>query len=115
LAASTPVGDPDGDGVSNAMEYFMGLDPTVHDAAGSVMQQVTADTVFFDYRRSKTLNGISGTVKWSTAPGASAAWSADSVTEIALTDEGTHEWRRASLPWTSQQGDVFLRIDLTIE
>jgi hypothetical protein len=32
-----------------------------------------------------------------------------------LTDEGTHEWRRASLPWTSQQGDVFLRIDLTIE
>jgi hypothetical protein len=115
LVDATPAGDPDGDGASNAMEYFLGLDPTVHDAAGSVVQQVTAEAVLFDYRRSKVVNGITGVVKWSTVPGTGAAWSSDSVTDVSLVDEGTYEWRRATLPWTSQEGDVFLRIDLTLE
>ncbi len=115
LSDPTPGGDPDGDGMSNAMEYFMGLDPTADDAAGAVVQQVTADAVLFDYRRSKTLNGITGTVKWSAAPGLGAAWSTEAITDVPLIEEGDYQWRRASLPWTSQQGDVFLRIDLTIE
>ncbi len=115
LVDSTPGGDPDGDGVANAMEYFLGLDPTLHDAAGSVVQQVTAEAVLFDYRQSKALNGITGTVKWSTTPGSATGWSSESVTDVPLIDEGSYQWRRASLPWTSQQGDVFLRIDLTID
>jgi hypothetical protein len=115
LTDATPAGDPDGDGVSNAMEYFMGLDPTLHDSAGSVVQQITAEAVLFDYRRSKAVNGVTGVVKWSTSPGLGSAWSAESVTDVPLIDEGTYEWRRASLPWTPQQGDVFLRIDLAIE
>ena len=115
LADGTPAGDPDGDGVSNAMEYFMGLDPTSDDAAGAVSQHLGTGEVFFDYRRSKSLNGITGTVKWSTAPGSAASWSPAGVADIRLSDEGTYEWRRASLPWNWTQGDIFLRIDLTIE
>jgi hypothetical protein len=71
--------------------------------------------VLFNYRRSKAVNGITGTVKWSTTPGSATGWSSESVTDVPLIDEGSYQWRRASLPWTSQQGDVFLRIDLTIE
>ena len=115
LSDATPGGDPDGDGASNAMEYFMGLDPTLHDSAGSVVQQVAAEAVLFDYRRSKAINGMTGAVKWSTAPGVAAMWSSQSVTDVPLTDYGTYEWRRATLPWTSEQGDVFLRLDLTLE
>jgi hypothetical protein len=107
--------DFDSDEISNAMEYFMGLDPTLDDAAGAVGQQITADSVLFDYRRSKSANGITGTVKWSTAPGTSAVWSSDSVTDIFLMDEGAYERRRATVPWTPDLGDLFLRIDLTIE
>jgi hypothetical protein len=115
LTDTTPAGDPDGDGVSNAMEYFMGLDPTVDDAAGAVSQQLGAEQVFFHYRRSKSLNGMTGTVKWSTAPGSASVWSSDGVSDVRISDEGTHEWRRATLPWSWSEGDLFLRIDLTIE
>ncbi len=115
LTDISPAGDPDGDGVANAMEYFMGLDPTLGDAAGSVVQQITADAVLFDYRRSKALNGVSGEVKWSTAPGTGAVWSAESVTDVRLLDNGAYEWRRATVPWNPDLGDIFLRIDLTIE
>ena len=115
LTDATPAGDPDADGMSNAMEYFMGLDPTLDDAAGAVVQQVTADAVLFDYRRSKTLHGLTGAVKWSTAPGVTGVWSSDAVTDVHLLDEGTHEWRRASVPWTVGQGHLFLRIDLTMQ
>ncbi len=115
LTDISPAGDPDGDGMSNAMEYFLGLDPTLDDTGGAVVQQVAADSVLFDYRRSKTVNGITGTVKWSTTPDAGGVWSADDVTDVRLFDEGSYEWRRAAVPWTPGQGDLFLRIDLTLE
>jgi len=115
IADATAAADPDGDGVANAMEYFMGLDPTADDAAGAVAQHVFGDYVLFDYRRSKSLNGIAGTVKWSAEPDAGGSWSSDSVTDVSLFDEGAFEWRRASLPWTVDQGTIFLRMHLTID
>jgi hypothetical protein len=71
--------------------------------------------VLFEYRRSKDIDGITGTVKWSTAPGTGAGWSSDSVSDVFLLDEGSYERRRATVPWSFNQGDLFLRIDLTIE
>lgn len=115
LTNTSPTGDPDKDGLSNAMEYFLGLDPTLYDAAGSVIQQVGPESVLFDYRRSKNVNGITGTVKWSTTPGVGGVWSSDGVTDVRLFDEGSYEWRRASVPWTPGQEDIFLRIDLILE
>ncbi len=108
-------GDYDLDGLNNAMEYFMALDPGADDAAAAVAQQVTADEVVFDYRRSKSLNGVSGTVTWTSALGDAAVWSTDSVTDVLLSEDEVHEWRRAWVPWPQDQGQLFLRIDLTIE
>jgi len=53
--------------------------------------------------------------KWSSSPGTADLWSTGSLTDIVLADHGTYEWRRATLPWTSEQGDVFLRHDLNLE
>jgi subtilisin family serine protease len=107
--------DFDRDEISNAMEYFMGLDPTLDDATGAIRQHIAGDSVLFEYRRSKDIDGITGTVKWSTAPGTGAGWSSDSVSDVFLLDEGSYERRRATVPWSFNQGDLFLRIDLTIE
>jgi hypothetical protein len=109
------AGDFDGDGLSNAMEYFMALDPMVNDAAGAFVQGVTTDGIHLDYRRSKEVHGITGAVLWSTHPAGGAGWLAEGVTDVVLQDHGTWELRRASVPWLSESEHIFLRLDLTIE
>ena len=115
LTDVTPAGDPDMDGLSNAEEYFMGLDPTLNDAAGATVQGVGIDGIHLDYRRSKEIHGITGTVRWSTAPGVAAVWSHESVSDVLLQDHGTWELRRASVPWLQGAAQIFLRLDLTME
>lgn len=115
VGARLADGDHDFDGLKNAMEYFMGLDPTVNDSTGAVQQHVFGETVFLDYRRSKSHEGITSEVKWSTSPGVSASWSTEALSDFLLLDEGGYEWRRASMPWDYDQGDLFLRLDLIIE
>jgi hypothetical protein len=115
LTDVTPEGDPDGDGLSNAMEYFMDLDPTVPDAVGALAQGANVDGPYLDYRRSKEIHGITGTVRWSTDPGVAAVWTHESVTDVMLQDHGTWELRRASVPWLEDVEQIFLRLDLTME
>jgi subtilisin family serine protease len=115
LSDLTPGGDPDGDGLRNAEEYFMALDPTVPDAATALLSGITFDGVYLDYRRSKQLHGVTGTVKWSTHPGGAGGWTHDSVTDVQLQDHDTWELRRASVPWLEGAGQIFLRLDLTME
>jgi len=115
LTDATPAGDPDGDGLTNAEEYFMGLDPTLNDAAGAMVQGVGNDEIYLDYRRSKETHGITGTVLWSTNPDVSNGWSDEEVTDILLQDHGTWERRRASVPWFSGAEHIFLRLDVTMD
>jgi hypothetical protein len=109
------AGDFDADGLSNAMEYFTGQDPTVNDAAGAMVQGVGVDEIYLDYRRSKEVHGITGAVFWSTHPDGAAGWLAEGVTDVVLQDHGTWELRRASVPWLSESEHIFLRLDLTME
>lgn len=114
LGNTAAGGDPDGDGLINAMEYFMALDPATKDAAGAMVPDVAGSSARLDYRRSKALNGLSGAVKWSTNPGNAAAWSTNLLSDTLLHDHGTWEFRRASVPWTN--GDqIFLRLDLHVD
>jgi len=114
LSDVSPSGDPDRDGLSNAMEYFMALDPSVRDADGAMVPGLSDQAAHLDYRRSKALNGMSGVVKWSTNPGENAGWSAASVTDEPQEDHDTWELRRATVPWTNSN-QIFLRLDLIME
>ncbi len=109
------AGDWDNDGLSNAMEYFTGLDPTADDAAQAFAQWSDQGFVHLDYRRSKVLKGIIGTVKWSLSPAGAGPWSLQGVDDTFLEDQGAYERRRATVPWSPGERAIFLRLDLTLE
>ena len=68
----------------------------------------------FDYRRSKTLDGVFGVVEWTTNLSGTPLWSAAGVTDILVADEGTHELRRASVPFSGGEKAKFLRLRVTL-
>jgi hypothetical protein len=107
--------DWDGDGLSNLVEYFAGLDPTVVDAAATFPRFLEDGVAHMDYRRSKLAEGIRGSVSWSKDLGAASIWSGEGVSEVLLEDHDTYEIRRARVPWLSGDGPIFLRLGLTLD
>lgn len=111
LADPTPAGDPDGDGVSNLLEYFAGLDPAAVDGPVVISTHTGSGTLVMTYRRAKGTSGVSGTVKWSSDLTAQT-WSADGVTETTV-DEGTYEERTASIPLLPGESRKFMRLEVS--
>jgi len=97
--------DSEGDGLKNLMEYFMGLDPKVHNSGSFVSVQGDANSNFLSltYRKSKEIAGVVGVVEWSTDL-ANGNWSSDGVTDTLVRDFGNYEERTASVP--KAQGEV---------
>jgi subtilisin-like proprotein convertase family protein len=107
-----PGADPDGDGLDNLVEYFMALSPV--DGASALAMPVDTATpgkVSMEYRRSKTLQGVSGGMKWKNSL-ADAIWSADGVTDELVTDHGDYETRRATAPVLPGETRKFLRLEV---
>ncbi len=109
LSDPAPGADPDRDGLTNLAEYFMSLDaakfaqgPTSNFAGGVLALQ---------YRRNKTAEGVTGTVKWSAS--LSGSWSSSGVTDEVVSDHGTYEIRRASIIVPPQDPRRFLRLEVT--
>lgn len=97
--------DSEGDGLKNLMEYFMGLDPKVHNSGSFVSVQGDGNSNFLSltYRKSKEIAGVVGVVEWSTDL-ANGNWSSDGVTDTLVRDFGNYEERTASVP--KAQGEV---------
>lgn len=105
--------DPDNDGVANVAEYFHGLDPARPSNPSATVQGVSGSGVIFEYRRSKLVRGLVGKVKWSTSLDGNATWTEGGVTDIQMSQDATHEWRRATVPWPTGQDKVFMRLELS--
>ncbi|MFM8364074.1 MAG: hypothetical protein ACKOAS_02880 [Verrucomicrobiota bacterium] len=67
-------------------------------------------TLSLDYPRSKALSGSTGRVEWTTNL---SGWSTANVTDSLLTENATHETRRATVPIEANETKKFLRLRVT--
>ncbi|MBC8010405.1 MAG: lamin tail domain-containing protein, partial [Burkholderiales bacterium] len=113
LSDPAPAADPDRDGVANLLEYFMALDPELPETVAPQFT-IAAGVLQLDYRRSNALIGVTGAVEWSASLAGPPAWSTTGVTDVLVSDEGTHELRRATVPFASGEPAKFLRLRVTL-
>jgi hypothetical protein len=113
IADPAPGADPDRDGLPNLVEYFMALSPADAVASGDVMVLDTAvpGEVRMDYRRSKSLNGVTGGVTWRNSL-SEGVWSSAGVVETLVSDHGDYEMRRATVPLQPGEARKFLRLEV---
>lgn len=111
LSDPAPGGDPDGDGLVSLAEYYMGLSASVPNGGPSVTLQ--GGQLRLDYRRSKNMQGVTGVVTWRPGLAGPGSWSTNPVTDQFLSDHGSYEMRRASVPVAPEDAAGFLRLEVT--
>jgi len=110
-ADAAPDADPDGDGVSNLMAYYMALDPKGGQGmVGYGLKPVTEGSLSLTYRRSKGVTGLSATVQAS--GDLSSSWNTPSVQE-SVVDKGTYEEVTATVTTPTGSTKMFMRLRVT--
>jgi len=110
-ADAAPDADPDGDGVSNLMAYYMALDPKGGQGmVGYGLKPVTEGSLLLTYRRSKGVTGLSATVQAS--GDLSSSWNTPSVQETVV-DKGTYEEVTATVTNPTGSTKMFMRLRVT--
>ena len=109
-----PGADPDGDGLSNLAEFFMGLDPAANDSSGATGITLAVDQLSYTYRKNKSATGITGAVKWKNNLLSATSWSSAGVTDVLVSDQGSYEIRRASVTLGAGETTKFLRLEITV-
>jgi hypothetical protein len=104
--------DADNDGLPNLLEWACGLHPTQSDTL-PVIQTQNGTTMEFTYTRSvEAVNaGTLFTVEWTDSL-QGTAWSTSGVTQSVLTDNGTTQQVKATLP-AGTSGRRFVRLKVT--
>ncbi|MDQ2868495.1 MAG: glycoside hydrolase [Verrucomicrobiota bacterium] len=102
------TGDADRDGKNNLLEYALGTPPLTADAISLQMEQVSG-TASVIYPRTSGANDITAHV-YHTDSLSPSGWSRTAVTETLLSDDGSTQMWRASIPATMPQGFFRLQV-----
>ena len=111
LSDASPGADPDGNGLANLAEYFFGMPPGGDAAGAMVIGAPTATSCHMDYRRSTSLDGVSGGVAWRNDL-TGGDWSTDGVIDTFVSDHGAYQVRRATVPVLPGEPQKFLRLEV---
>jgi subtilisin-like proprotein convertase family protein len=108
LVATGAGDDPDGDGMENLLEYYLGSLPGTPDAAASLpVLARSGNTLTMTWWHLKSATGIAATPQWSDNL---ATWN-DTGFVIETIDENTEkEQLRATLPFQESDTSLFLRL-----
>lgn len=102
-------GDPDGDGMSNILEYALGLDPNASGVTPASLA-LNGANLEYTYTRSSAAreNGITYQIEWSDTLEV-GSWSTETVTQEIQSTQGALETVKASVP-AGSGGKRFLRL-----
>ena len=101
-----PAGDPDGNGLPNLVEYYLGADVAGTASAPSITAR--AGALEFYYTRGKNTAGVGAVVEWNSD--LADQWKTEGVIDEMVSDEGPYEIRRASLALDPSEARKFLRL-----
>lgn len=107
--SSGPTLEPDFDGLQNRLEYALNLSPMQHSVVPASLIK-NGGTLEYTYIRSKAavMGGTQFQVEWSETLGA-AGWSGSGVAEQVLSENGTVQQVKATLP-AGSLGRRFVRL-----
>jgi hypothetical protein len=108
-ASAADAADPDGDGMSNLLEYALGTDPNNSGVMPAVLA-LNGANLEYSYTRSTAAkdNGVTHQIEWSETLEA-GSWSTQTVTQEITSTQGALETVKASVP-KGTGGKRFLRL-----
>jgi hypothetical protein len=106
--------DPDKDGMSNLMEYYLGLSPTSSSGSGGVfsLSKGSNNTVSLTYRRAKGVTGVSAAVQATGDLSSPSSWGTSGVQETVV-DKEAYEEVTATVTTPPGLTKMFMRLRVT--
>ena len=100
------LADPDGDGLSNLLEYATGMSPNASNPMPLTVTK-TGNTLEFIYTKNKSATDVTYTVEWSDDL---ASWDTSGITSSVLSDNGTTQQIKATVPAGGARRFVHLKV-----
>jgi subtilisin-like proprotein convertase family protein len=109
---SAPGADPDGNGLSNLMEYYMGISAESPLIGPPVTVSNSGTTISMTYRRYKGLDGVQGTVEH-IGDLTATNWDTNGVTVKQVVDRGTYDEVTVEVALATGEAKMFMRLRVT--
>jgi subtilisin-like proprotein convertase family protein len=113
LSNAAATADPDGDGLANVIEYYLGLNPGLVDSSGKLIGTRTSTSLSLTYRRQKGVSGLNPVVEWSNTL-ANGSWSVNGVSEVVLEDNPGDQLVKASVTISGADPKKFMRLRVAL-
>ncbi len=108
---TTATADPDGDGLSNLLEYASNLNPLVGNSPSPVGVESNSNTLDFTYRRNLNALDLVYSIQDSTSLADPSSWArVTPLSETTMSDDGSTRVIRASVAKPAVQPSYFLRL-----